>query len=176
MKYMRSILVFIALCFVAGCTSGTMGVSRRDHLFSIGTYQKGSNITEPRPRETKYLRTEVGGFEIIQGFAAFKLYIDVIRKPERRLYTRAIIPNPSDQGSPFVYEHYLDPSTPSTSLTHGPAMGLQIHKDYTVKFILYSDEARTKEVDRLSQKIHCYVDTTGHTLKLYGRMKPKNIE
>jgi hypothetical protein len=163
------------MCLLVGCIAPPQCVQQSDHLFSLGTYQKGNNITEPRPQESKYLRTRMGGFEIIQGFAGLKLYIDVIKKPDQRLYTKAIIPNPKNSNAPFVYEHYIDPNTPSTTLTQGPMMGLEIYQDYLVEFILYSDEARSQEVDRLSQKIRSYVDTTGDKLKLFGNMKPKSF-
>ncbi len=77
---------------------------------------------------------------------------------------------------PFIYEHYIDPDTPSTTLTHGPAIGLKIYQDYTVEFIAYADKKRTKEIDRLTQKIRSYVDTTGSKLKLFDGMKTKTAD
>jgi hypothetical protein len=170
---MKLVVALTILCLLAGCISPPLGVKKSDHLFSIGTYQKGNNITEPQPQESEYLRTSTGGFEIIQGLAAFKLYIDIIKSPARRVYTRAIVPNPQDLSEPFVYDHYLDPSTPSTTITHGPVLGLKMYKDYIIEFILFADESRTQEIDRLTQKIRCYLDTTGPQLKLYRRMKTK---
>jgi len=153
-------------------SQGHATVSQKPALFCLGTYQEGNNITDPRPRESEYLRTSTGGFEIIQDTAGFKLYIDVIKKPERRIYTRAIVPNPQDKNAPFMYEHYLDPTTRSTTITHGPVMGLKVYEDYAIDLILYKDEARTQEIDRLSQKIRSYVDTTGAKAKVSQKPRP----
>ena len=161
------------LWLLAGCASPPTVVRPGDRVFSLGTYQEGNNLTEPRPRESTCLRTRMGGFEIVQGFAAFKLYLDVLKPPAQRVYTRAIVPNPQDADEPFVYEHYLDPHTRDTAITHGPVAGLRMYEDYVVEFILYADEARTEEIDRLAQPIRCYVDTTGPELKFYEGMKPK---
>jgi hypothetical protein len=169
------IIVTLLVFLMFGCASKPTPFYAKESVFSIGTYQEGSNITEPHPKESRYLRTNSGGFQLIQSFAAYKVFIDVIRKPEKRYYTRAIIQNPLDSNAPFVYEHYIDPDTPSTILTHGPVKGLQIYKDYTVELILYEDKNRTKEIDRLTQKIRCYVDTTSNQLFLYHRMKGKNL-
>jgi len=139
----------------------------------IGTYQKGNNITEPRPTRSQYFKTSIGGFQIIQGLAGYKVFIDVVKHPEKRCYTRAILENPENTKAPFVYDHYIDPSTPSTTLTHGPVKGLQVYKDYKVEFIMYEDEARTKEIDHLTQEIRSYVDTTGEELKLFRRLETK---
>lgn len=64
----------------------------------------------------------------------------------------------------------------STTITHGPALGLRIYQDYTLEFIAYADEQRTKEIDRLTRKIRSYVDTTGPHLKLFDGMKTKTTD
>lgn len=51
--------------------------------------------------------------------------------------------------------------------------GLKIYEDYTLEFIAYADEQRTQEIDRLTQKVRSYVDTTGPKLKLFKGMKTK---
>jgi hypothetical protein len=70
-----------------------------------------------------------------------------------------------------VYEHFIDQDTPSTTLAHGPVKGLELHRDYKVEFILYEDEARTKEIDRLTQLVRSYVDTVGPKIKISGQVE-----
>jgi len=159
-----------------GCASKPTPFYAKKPVFLIGTYQEGNNVTEPRPEKSRYLRTNSAGFQLIQSFAAYKVFIAVIRKPKKRYYAKVILQNPLDPNAPFVYEHYIDPDTPSTTLTHGPVKGLQIYKDYTVELILYEDKNRTKEIDRLTQKIRCYVDTTSNQLLLYDRVKFKETK
>jgi hypothetical protein len=100
----------------------------------IGTYCEGSNITEPRPAQSQYFKTQLGAFQLIQGFAGYKWFIEVIKHPEKRIYTRSIVENPEDAKKPFVYESTIDPDTPSTVITHGPALGLKIYSDYTLEW------------------------------------------
>jgi hypothetical protein len=137
----------------------------------IGTYREGNNVTEPQPAQSRYFRTTLGAFQLIQGFAGYKWFIEVIQHPEKRIHTRSIVENPQDPKKPFVYDGFIDPATPRTEVTHGPALGLKIYSDYTLELIAYEDEARTKEIDRLTQKIRSYVDTTGPQLKLFKGMK-----
>lgn len=172
---MRTILARALLLVVSAC-SLTAAEKATPMELVIGTYREGNNITEPRPAQSKYFKTTLGAFHLIRGFAGYKWFIETIKRPEKRLYTRSIIENPQDPKKPFVYEGFIDPDTPSTTITHGPALGLKIYKDYTVEFIAYSDEKRTKEIDRLTQKIRSYVDTTGPQLKLFDGMKSKTTD
>jgi hypothetical protein len=171
---MRNIVYTFFLVFLlVGCAGTTNIKANGENLFVLGTYKDGNNITEPKPIYGKYVKTEMGGFQVIQGFAGYKLFIEVITAPEQRLYSRTIVENPEDINAPFVYEHYLDPTTPRTTLTHGPVKGLEVYKDYTVTYILYENEARTIEVDRIVQGIRSYLDTTGSKLKIFNKVKSK---
>ena len=172
---MRTILARTLLLVAFVCTLAGAEKSARMELV-IGTYREGNNITEPRPAQSRYFKTTLGAFQLIQGFAGYKWFIEVIRHPEKRVYTRSIIENPQDLKKPFVYDGYIDPATPSTTITHGPAVGLKIYQDYRVEFVAYADEQRTQEIDRLTQKIRSYVDTTGPRLKLFDGMKTKTTD
>ncbi|HTG31589.1 MAG TPA: hypothetical protein VLB76_01560 [Thermoanaerobaculia bacterium] len=145
--------------------SGLLAQSAEKPLFILGTVE-GRNTTDPRPAESTNFRTLRGGFQVLEGSAGYVVYLDIIKKPGSRMYTRAILQNPLDPRKPFVYEHFIDKDTPSTTVAHGPVKGLEIHKDYELQFVLYEDEARTKEVDRLTQLVRSYVDTTGPKLKI----------
>lgn len=172
---MRTILARALLLVVTACTLTAADKPAPMELV-VGTYREGSNITEPRPAQSKYFKTTLGAFHLIRGMAGYKWFIETIKPPEKRLYTRSIIENPQDPKKPFVYEGTIDPDTPSTTITHGPALGLKIYKDYTVEFIAYADEKRKKEVDRLTQKIRSYVDTTGPQLKMFDGMKSRTTD
>jgi hypothetical protein len=167
---MKSTLANILLLFVAATPLVAAQKSPPTELV-IGTYREGNNLTEPRPAQSKYFKTTLGAFQLIQGFAGYKWFIEVIQRPEKRIYTRSIIENPQDPKKPFVYDGFVDPTTPSTVITHGPAVGLKIYSDYTLELIAYEDEARTKEIDRLTQQLRSYVDTTGPKLQLFKGMK-----
>lgn len=166
----RAVLFVAIVCSLAGAQKST------PMELVIGTYREGNNITEPKPAQSQYFKTTLGAFQIIQGLAGYKWFIEVIQRPEKRIYTRSIIENPQDPRKPFTYEGFIDRDTPSTTITHGPALGLKIYQDYTVEFIAYADEQRTQEIDRLTQKIRSYVDTTGPQLELFKGMKTKKTK
>ena len=162
-REIKRFLLLAVICLASA--SGLMAQSAEKHLFILGTVE-GRNTTDPRPAESANFRTLRGGFQVIQGFAGYVVYVDIIKKPRSKQYTRAILQNPLDPQAPFVYEHFIDKDTGSTTLMHGPVKGLEIKKDYKVELVLYEDEARTKEIDRLTQLVRSYVDTTGPELKI----------
>lgn len=172
---MRTILARALLLVVIACP--LVGAEKPAPMeIVVGTWREGSNITEPKPAQSQYFKTTLGGFVLVQGFAGFKWFIEVTKHPEKRLYTRSVIENPQDPKKPFVYDGTIDPDVPSTTITHGPALGLKNYQDYTLEFIAYSDEKRTKEVDRLTQRVRSYVDTTGPKLKIFSGLKTKTTD
>ncbi len=140
-------------------------------LLLIGVSEGSGNAADPRPAQSAIFRTRRAGFQVIQGTAGYVVFVDVIKRPDRRQYTKAVLQNPRDPFSPFVYEHFIDPDTPGTTLMHGPVKGLVLHQEYKVELILYEDEARTKETDRLTQLVRSYVDTAGPKLKISDQVE-----
>jgi hypothetical protein len=63
--------------------------------FVTGTYQKGSNITEPRPCHSRFLQTTSGGIVIIGENAGYYLDTKVIEKPKNELYITIEYENPA---------------------------------------------------------------------------------
>jgi hypothetical protein len=162
------LLVVIGLASV----SGLLAQSAAKPLFVLGTVD-GKNTTDPRPTESTSFRTQAGGFLVMDGSAVYKVYVKIIKKPRSEQYTRAILQNPLDPNAPFVYDYFIDKKAGITTLTHGPVKGLEIQKDYKVELVLYEDKARTKEIDRLTQLVRSYVDTTGPKLKISDLIVPK---
>jgi len=133
-REIKRFLLLAVICLASA--SGLMAQSAEKHLFILGTVE-GRNTTDPRPAESANFRTLRGGFQVIQGFAGYVVYVDIIKKPRSKQYTRAILQNPLDPQAPFVYEHFIDKDTGSTTLMHGPVKGLEIKKDYKVELVLY---------------------------------------
>ncbi len=166
--------LFIALLLAAANASPLLAQSSADPTFYLGTLQ-GRNTADPRPAESTYFRTQRGGFVVRQGYAGYLVEIAVVKKPRRTLYTRAILQNPLDPLMPFVYEHFIDGETGATNLGHGPVMGLKLHETYSVELILYQDKERKEEIDRLTQLVRSYVDTSGPTLKVSDQLAVKSL-
>jgi hypothetical protein len=165
-------LCLFSAALVFAPTQGLLAEDGKPFLI-IGTSKDASDTNQPRPAQTKYFRTYLGGFQVIQGFAGYAVFVDLIEKPSRKLYTRAILQNPLDPQAPFVYDHFIDSTTSRTTLSHRPVMGLEINKDYDVELIVYEDEARTREIDRLHQPVRSYVDTTGPEIKVIDGVQEK---
>lgn len=168
----QKIKVFLLLAaFGLANASSLRSRSAEKPLLLLGVSEGSGNAADPRPSQSASFRTQRAGFQVIQGLAGYVVFIDVIKRPDRKQYTRAVLQNPLDPLSPFVYEHFIDPETPRTVLSHGPVKGLQLHKEYRVELILYEDEGRTKEIDRLTQLVRSYVDTAGPKLKISDQVE-----
>ncbi len=152
--------------FTTGCVTSPQEIHSTRPLFVQGSYQIGHNRTEPHPSASRYFRTNNAGFMIENGEAGYMAFFDVLQLPPERIYTRAILQNPEDSKTPIVYDHYVDPGVKSVTVTHFPVNGLRSYKSYWIEFVSYSDEARTQEMDRLTQQVRSYVDTTGDVVLL----------
>ncbi len=160
----------LLLVFCVSCFGASWPFNLSQPVFVRGTYQEGHDATEPRPAESRYFKTEIAGFAIVNGVAGYRAFIDVITPPSQRIYTRAILENPVNSNTPIVYEHYIDPETGSTEVTHFPVIGLRIYNNYTITLIAYEDEARTVEIDRLKQEVRSYIDTTADPISIYSNI------
>ena len=169
---MKHIFILVIFAFaLTGCVTSSPVNSPDQVLLISGVYEKGHNVTEPRPITSKYFKTTFGGFKSFDNTAGYLLVAEIWKHPTKRLYTKFIIENPLDRSKPVIYSHYIDPSTPDTRVEYGPVSGLEIYKDYTIEIVAYDDEKMTRKVDHLVQKIRSYVDTTGPVLLMKNGME-----
>ena len=136
----------------------------------IGTYHELGNPDLPKPAQSQYFKTRVGAIQLVKKTAGFRWIVDVVKHPEQRIYYRVLFEYPYNAAKPFVREGAIDPETPKISAGYGPVQGLVIGQEYTFELIVYADEKRTQEIDRLAQKVHSYVDTTEAEAKLFSGM------
>jgi hypothetical protein len=129
-----------------------------DTLIS-GTWRKGSNVTEPQPQKSKYLKTIVGGVAVTETRVSYVLDAEIYKPFKRAMFLRAEFENP--EGEPFIEEAEVPAGQKGLRLVHGPVKGLQVHHSYWVKLSLYELKDRTNPVDVLTQNIKSYADTTG---------------
>jgi len=172
----RIILLTLLIVVFFGCQSHmrtSKNYPANEIRFFSGVYKKGDNITEPKPVRSKYFRTYQGGFKVYRNTAGYRLVLEAIKTPRKKLFTKSIIENPEDINSPIVYTGYIDTKTKSITIEHGPVKNLQIYKDYKIDVITYEDELRTIEIDRLTQYIRSYVDTTNLQIKIMSGLEQK---
>jgi hypothetical protein len=139
----------------------------------IGTYQKGSNLTEPRPKKSEYLETMHGGIVLIEDVAGFYLFAKVIKHPERELYLRIEYEDPSGR-EPLVNDMRFMPDADELhfSAPHG-VRGLKSYGDYQIVVKVFDSKDAREPLDTLKQTVRSYVDTRGEKPKLFKRLKEK---
>jgi hypothetical protein len=139
----------------------------------IGTYQKGNNVTEPRPKKSEYFETLHGGILVVGDDAGYYLFTKVIKKPVRDLYIVVEYENPSG-GKPFTND--MDFKTTAEELHFSSpefVKGLKSYSDYDVTVRVFESRVTNVPIDMLKQTIRCYVDTRGPRVKMFKRLKEK---
>ncbi len=136
-----------------------------------GIWHKGNNITEPRPKSSKFMKVLDGGFLVIPNAAAYRLYIEMSPSLETPYFMQAVLENPADRTKPFVEEAVISKRQENLTVAHGPIKGLRISGDYRIVVKIFRRQGEAEPIDTLVQKVRSYVDTTGPALKMKGGMK-----
>ena len=77
-------IIYSVLCFAVAVGAAFAAMAAEPLLIS-GTYQKGSNVTEPRPKKSEFLQTLHGGIAVIGDKAGYYLFTRVLKKPDKDL-------------------------------------------------------------------------------------------
>ena len=149
MKFHPGMVVLAALVLLAFCPT----TGRSD--------SKLLNPGDPKPVASVYVKTFGAGFHYEPAGHRWRMFIDVqILKPapgNGPLYLRATFENPQ-RGAPNLVvegdsrqtsENGVKLETPSVS-------GMRNLRTYTITVFAYTDKARTRLVDTLTQKMLCH--------------------
>src|SRR5437868_6708182 len=90
------------------------------HGIANGVWQKGHNITEPRPKSSKLMKTVQAGFLFFPHDAAYRAEIEVSSDVSVPYFMQALFENPLDPKRPFVEETVVSQPKRRFTLTHGP--------------------------------------------------------
>ena len=128
-------------------------------------------VVYPQAEQTQHLEVVNAGFILANGYGKrsqiiYQLELNVKGLPQDRAYTRAILENPIDLSSPFIYEHHINNNERSTNIIHGPLTNVFLHKEYSLKFELYANAARTKLIDKIEQIIVSPLDNTSGCVEM----------
>ena len=140
---------------------------------AIGTYQKGNNVTEPRPQKSEYFETLHGGIVVVGDNAGYYLFAKVIKKPTKDSYIVVEYENPSG-GKPFTND--MEFKTTAEELHFSApefVKGLKSYSDYGITVKVFESREAKEPIDVLKQTIRCYVDTSGPKAKMFNRLKGK---
>lgn len=164
MRVAGTILLFFVCVWLSGQAAGAPQLVK-------GTYLKGSNLTEPRPAESKYLKTVHGGVVIAGDIVGFYLIVEFKESLSTDLFAR------------IEYEDPLGGPAAENTATLGPGMegaafsspghvdGLEVYEDYTVTISLYESESSDAPIDVLSQTIRSYVENKDGVTKVFDSIE-----
>jgi hypothetical protein len=168
MPRLSKFLTFPVIVFLA-----TVATQSAEPALVIGTYQKGNNLTEPRPKKSEYLETLHGGIVVVGDNAGYYLFTNVIKKPARDLYVTVEYENPSG-GKPFKND--MEFKTTAEELRFSApefVKGLKSYSDYELTVKIFESKEAKEPIDTLKQTIRSYVDTRGPNVKMFNRLKGK---
>lgn len=136
-----------------------------------GVWHKGHNITKPRLKSSKFMKTLEGGFLVLPSAAAYRLEIEISLSLSTPYFMRAVFENPAERGKPFVEEAVISEAQKVLTLTHGPVRALRISGDYLITVSIFRGKGDAEPIDVLEQRVRSYVDTTGPAVRMKGGMK-----
>lgn len=155
----------LALCMLLMLQVACVSVKQNDTVVFVAKptwvsgIKVGDNYSKDFPEPTKGQHIEVvnAGFWLMstqkETKLAYEFALKVSKPFSRKVYSRAILPDPSDVDHPFVYDHSLDVNTPATLVRHSNIEGLQDGQQYTLYFEFYADPERTHLIERIEQPI-----------------------
>ena len=121
---------------------------------------------DPDPQSSPYLLTRVAGFKVSEYGARYFCVWDIVKERDKTIYVRIELENAFNQSKPIIQDGIIGMNAQSLNIVFGPIPGIKMHQMYQVKVTLYDDEARTQEIDQLTQDIKSYVDTQVKDMKV----------
>ncbi|MGI8497335.1 MAG: hypothetical protein ACR2OG_07125 [Gemmatimonadaceae bacterium] len=164
----------LSLSLFAATVGGALALFATEALLVSGTYQKGSNITEPRPKKSEFLQTLQGGIAVIGDKAGYYLFTRVIKKPDKDLYIRIEFEDPAG-GPPLTDDTIFRRDAEEFHFsTPQFVKGLRNYSDYMITVNVFESRGAGKPIDILRQTVRSYVDTRGSKAKMFNRLKQKS--
>ena len=116
-------------------------------LFSIAAV---SVAAPPRPADTKYLKTEVGGFAIEKGKALYSLKYKIKKPFDKAISAEIQYENPDPNGKELVDEFMINPGQASISVESTVLSCIKNNKNYKVVLRLFdAGKQITKHKDKV---------------------------
>jgi hypothetical protein len=156
----------LCLAFLVLFSSSIQAKSPALHGLISGVYQKGHNVTEPRPKSSKFVQVTDAGFFVSGSQASYYVGIQMSAETPVPYFIQAIFENPSDPKKPFVEQKVISGGEPARSIFHGPVGGLRIYRSYHLTIKLFRKKGEQTPFDVLEQTVRSYIDTTGPDIKI----------
>ena len=156
-------------CFLAAgvfATALNVAAAAQVQLVS-GTFMPGSNSTEPRPAQSRYLETLHGGLIVIGDAVGFYLFIRVREAPAAPLYITVEYPDPLG-GPPITNDmDFLPVATDLHFSSPDAVRGIKLYSDYQIVVRVFDKKGSDSPIDTLVQTVRAYVDTRGAHPKVF---------
>jgi len=137
-----------------------------------GVYERGHNITEPRPQKSRFLQTTRGGVAVIGQQAGLFLTVKTNEHPKNALYIKVKYEDPRG-GPPAWNDMDFSPNASGFNFSSPSfVQGLKIYSDYEIEVSVFEHSGDLKPIDILRQKVRSYVDTRGAELKVLPGIWP----
>lgn len=166
------LLSLVLLPTLASCVGmGSKAYSGNEKAMVRGTRTAGSNVTEPRPRSSRYLETLHGGFVIVRkNVVGHYLQIKVREAPPKPMFIKVHYET-ADKKRTISNTSRFPPSADGfvfSAPEHVP--GIRIYQDYEIRVEVFESAGSSKPVDVLVQPVRSYVDTTGDAVKVFNNV------
>ncbi len=188
LTFLKLLLITISFtgCIITGKNGVPNGgaaiiIEKPVWLSGIRLDDDGYSSKFPEAGENEYLKTVSAGYWLentnqkkSQLIYNFKINI---KKPfaNKKVWTKMILSNPSDENNNIIYTHYLEKKDKSTGGTHGTLSNVNINKKYNMILEVYEDKDRTKLISKLNQTIVSPVDNTNGCIKLNRKFKKEKF-
>lgn len=154
----------------------TINSFAEEEVLVSGVWMKGADLTEPRPVKSEYFKVYQGGFYTSVKGARYFLLADILPNIEKPLWVKVQCQNPLNPKEPFIEEGPINVGDRSLHYSSDYIKGLKIYREYWMKITLYDSKEQKKEIDKITQKIRSYVDTTGEEVRIYKDVKEKTAK
>lgn len=168
---MKTLVSLIILSFgISSCALNNATRSSGGDVKASGIYQKGHDLTEPRPKSGEYLRVTDGGVVILAAGAGLYVRTEVIKKPEQELFVTIDYEDPL-RGK---ISHTMSfPPTARILEFSAPRFqkGLVPYQKYRAVIKIWPNKDASSPIETIIQDIRSYVDTRGSTPKVVSRLR-----
>ena len=135
--------------------------TEEEEVLVSGVWFKGATYADPQPAKSKYFKTFEGGFCTSVKGARYWLLADIIKKVPNDLWVMVEYDDPLDPNNPFVEEGPVVAGSKSFRYGSDYIKGLEMYRSYQMKLILYDSKDKKEILDKFTQHIKAYIDTTG---------------
>lgn len=144
-----------------------------EEVLISGVWFKGATIVDPRPIKSKYFKIFQGGFYTSLKGARYWLLADIIADVPNDLWVMVECEDPLNPDKPFVEEGPVEANSKSFSYGSDYINGLKMFSTYWMRVTLYDSKGKNEVLDKFTQNIKAYVDTTGEKVLISNDLTEK---